>query len=73
MMEFNPFSYKPTAQDIALACSHVPDFSPLAELAKVAAMVTPISSVGPVGGVYLTDWQMQIFHAQIMVLLGIDL
>jgi hypothetical protein len=63
----------PTAQEIALACQRVPDFSPLAELAKVAAMMAPHRGDGCVQGVHLTYWQKQIFDAQIMALLGMDL
>jgi hypothetical protein len=68
----DPFAPLPTAQQIALACQRVPDFSPMAELAKVAAFMSPHRGDGNIEGVYLTYWQKQIFGAQIMVLLGMD-
>jgi hypothetical protein len=63
----------PTAMEIALACSAVPDFSPIAELAKVAAWNSPYCGDGHVAGIYLNFWQKQIFNAQITVLLGMEL
>lgn len=64
----------PTAHDIAMSALAVPDYSPLAELAKAAVMVTGIgwpSDTRIVAGVQLTAWQAKIAEAQFIALLAI--
>jgi hypothetical protein len=64
----------PTGQEIAIDVSKIADFTPIAELAKVACIVDEVPPrSGIVFGVYLTNWQKKIFSAQIASLLGMSL
>lgn len=65
----------PSPQDIAMAALAVPDYSPLAELAKAAVMVTGIgwpSDTRIVAGVQLTAWQSKIAEAHFMAILSMS-
>lgn len=72
----NSFSKKSknmrTTQEIALACANLPPFGPIWELAmgKLASEDIPRNSGTNVCGIWLHSWQVVVFEAQIMALLG---
>ena len=62
-----------SANDIAWAVSIIPDYTPIAEMAKAACCLS--GTYHPYdrrmcGHVEMPGWQAKIFEAQIMVLLG---
>ena len=63
----------PSALDIALFAANVPDYSPMAELAKAACMIGTYYpyDMRMVAGVNMTAWQAKIAEAQFMALLQI--
>mgnify|MGYP003520983585 CR=1 FL=1 len=66
----------PSAYEIAQAAMQVPDFTPVAELAKAACMIgaagaAPYTQI-MVAGYYMPAWQAKIAEAQFMVLLGVS-
>jgi hypothetical protein len=64
----------PTSQEIALAVSLIPDYSPISELAKSACITG--DGLDPydtrmVSSVQLSGWQCKIFSAQIAALMAV--
>jgi hypothetical protein len=65
----------PSAQEIALRCSEIDEYTPLGQLAASAQMYgtgEPLAGKN-ISGVWLHGWQRQIFNAQIAAFLGIEL
>jgi hypothetical protein len=63
----------PTAQEIAIDVSRIPDYTPIAELAKSACVVSGMMHPYDrrmVGGIELPAWQAKICEAQFMILLA---